>query len=194
MSAPWVVLVVALWLVVIGETVLVLGLSRRLTALESPRTTHVGGATMGAMPIGTPIPREIADRLAIPSPDTAISASVILFLSPECGPCRTLADAVKAQTIGRDAGQDFEIVVVTNEAGVERFSHVGRTVLDPVGATARSLSVPGTPFGFGTDSQGIIRRIGLANTVDDVRQLAAAPSPASQPTVSADRLAARGLR
>lgn len=184
MSLPWIVLFIALWLVVIAETLLVLGLSRRLTALESPRTPNVGGAIMGAIPVGTPIPREVADRLAIPSPDATITSSVILFLSPGCGPCRTLADALKGHTIGRDAGDDFEIIVVTNDAGTKRFSHLGRTVLDPEGTIARSLSVPGTPFGFGTDSQGIIRSIGLANTVEDVMELAAPlPAASAQPAV-----------
>lgn len=181
MSLPWIVLFIALWLVVIAETLLVLGLSRRLTALESPRTPNVGGAIMGAIPVGTPIPREVADRLAIPSPDATITSSVILFLSPGCGPCRTLADALKGHTIGRDAGDDFEIIVVTNDAGTKRFSHLGRIVLDSAETLAKSMSVPGTPFGLTVDSRGIIRSVGLPNTIHDVRKLADAPWPAAIP-------------
>jgi hypothetical protein len=173
LSGPWIVLFVALWLVVIGETVLVLGLSRRLTTLESTGTRVAAGATMGAIPVGTPIPREAADRLAIPSPDAAIRSSVILFLSPGCGPCHKLADALNGQTLGRGPGDHLDIIVVTNEAGAERFSHVGRTVRDPEGTLAKGLGVPGTPFGFAIDPQGIIRSIGIVpNALDDLKKLA----------------------
>jgi hypothetical protein len=97
---------------------------------------------MGAVPVGTPLPQKAADRLAIPSTDAGISTSVILFLSPGCGPCLKLAEALNAHTLGRDAGDDFELIVVSNQAGTERFSHIGRTVLDSAGTLAKSLRSP----------------------------------------------------
>ena len=118
-----------------------------------------------------------AQRLAIPSTDTAINTSVILFLSPGCSPCLKLADALLAHTLGRN-GDDFEIIVVSNEVGAERFNHIGRTIVDPAGTLAKSLRVPGTPFGLAVDSQGIIRDIALPNAVDDVRKLAENRPPA----------------
>jgi hypothetical protein len=181
MSAPWIVLMVVLWLVVIGQTVLVLGLSRRLTALESAGTTVTVGGTMRAIPVGTPVPREAAEHLAVPPTDSAIRSSVILFLSAGCGPCLNLADALKHHPLGQDAGDDFEIIVVTNHAGTETFSHVGRTVVDSAGTLARTMNVPGTPFGFAIDAQGIICSIGLPNAVDDVKKLAHAPPPVGRP-------------
>jgi hypothetical protein len=48
---------------------------------------------------------------------------------------------------------------------------LGRIVLDPTGALAKSMGVPGTPFGFGIDSQGVIRSVGLPNVAADVREL-----------------------
>jgi hypothetical protein len=71
---------------------------------------------------------------------------------------------------------------VTDEAGAERFSHVGRTVRDPEGTLAKDLGVPGTPFGFAIDPQGVVRNIGLPNTVADVQKLADAPPPADRPS------------
>jgi hypothetical protein len=184
-TPPWIVLFMTLWLVVVAETVLVLGLSRRLTALEAAGTLVLAASsgTMGAAPVGAPIPRLAADRLAIPSMDASIKSSVILFLSAGCGPCLKLAQELKGHTLGPNAGDDFEIIVVSNEAGTAHFSHIGRTVLDPVGTLATSLGVPGTPFAFAVDSQGIIRGVGLPNAVDDVKRLGDA-KPRGQPVRS----------
>jgi hypothetical protein len=102
---------------------------------------------------------------------------VILFLNQACGPCQTLADAFKADALGRDAEDDLAIIVVTNDAGAERFGHIGRTVVDSAGTLAKRLSVPGTPFALTVDSQGIIRTSGVPNVVADVRKLAE-PAPA----------------
>lgn len=179
MTAPWIILFIALWLVVLGETALVLGLSQRLTALEStkPGSVQASSGTMTVLPVGTRVPRTAADRLGIPSSDLAIRCSVILFLSPGCAPCLKLADLLQNQNLGRNFGDDFELVVVSDQAGTEQFSQIGRTVVDPAGALATSLRVPGTPFGIAVDSQGVIRRVAIPNVADDVKMLAAARGP-----------------
>lgn len=174
MSAPWIVLIVVLWLVVIGETVLVLGLSRRLTALEMTRgpVDHAHDATMGALAPGNPVPREVADQLGSVPADTSDGSSVILFLSPGCGPCMKLADELAEPSREGHIEEDVEIVVVTNQAGAERFGHIGRTVIDTSATIARGFRVPGTPFGFAVDSKGIIRGVAVPNDADDLRHLA----------------------
>jgi len=181
MTAPWVVLFVALWLVVLAETLLVLGLSKRLTALESTRPGDVEASSgkMGVLPVGTRLPRIPSDRLGIPSPNVAVRCSVVLFLSPGCAPCLKLVELLRNHDLGRNVADDFELVVVSNQTGTEQFSHVGRTVVDPAGGLAKSLGVPGTPFGMAIDSEGVIRQVAIPNVVEDVKMLADARAPAS---------------
>lgn len=174
MTTPWLILFIALWLTVLGETVLVLGLSKRLTALESTdvASAPASGASASVIPVGAPIPRAAADRLAIPSTDTAIRSSVILFLSPGCRPCLKLAELLRGHRLRRHGGDDSELVIVSNQAGTEQFGHIGRTVVDSDGTLARSLGVPGTPFGIAVDSQGVIRRVAIPSVAEDVERLA----------------------
>jgi hypothetical protein len=181
---PWIVLFIALWLVVLGLIVLVLGLSRRLTVMESASTSVKSASTgpMGALAAGTAVPRATADHLAIPSTDDTISSSVILFLSPGCGPCVKLAHALNQRPLWRAADENCEIIVVTDEAGTELFGRIGRTVPDSAGTLAKSFRVPGTPFGFAVDAHGIIRAAGIPNTAADVQKLANAT-----PTAPPDR-------
>lgn len=177
---PWIVLFTALWLAVVAETVMVLGLSRRLTALQSAGASVPGASssTIGAVPAGTRLPPAALERLAIRSDSARARSSVILFLSPGCGPCERLADDLKRPGLGDAVGDEFEIVVVTNDAGARRFGDVGRVVVDRSGTLMESLGVPGTPFALGLDSQRIIRGVAIPTNIDDLRTLAEATGPA----------------
>jgi hypothetical protein len=175
-APSWIALVLVLWLAVIVETVLILGLSRRITALESANRSAV--APMAALPIGSPIPRPAWERLSTRSTDTPINRSVILFLSSSCGPCRNLADALQGHRLGRGPGDEFEIIVVSSDPAHDGFSHIGRIVADPGGTVAKSLMVPGTPFGVAADSDGIVRALAIPNSLADVARLADAREPA----------------
>ena len=175
------ILFVALWVAVLIETVLVIGLSQRLTAVESARpvTAQASTRSMGFVPVGAHIPRRTAERLGIRSANSAARSSVILFLSPGCAPCLKLAELLKGHDLGRTRPDDFELVVVTTQAGIELFNHIGRTVEDAEGILAQSLGVPGTPFGLAVDAGGIVRGAVIPNGTEDVATLVArAPSPA----------------
>ena len=128
--------------------------------------------TLGAVPIGTRVPRTQADRLGIPSTAIGIRLSVVLFLSPGCAPCLKLAELLQNQNLGRNPGDHFELVVVSNQTGAEQFGHIGRTVVDPKGTLAKSLGVPGTPFGIAVDSHRVIRRLAIPHVAEDVKVLA----------------------
>jgi hypothetical protein len=91
MTTPWVVVVIALWVTVIGLVVLVLGLSQRLNQVAARATTIAmpgGSRTMGAIAVGAAVPEATVEKLGLAtSRAQGVMTSVALFLSPGCGPC-----------------------------------------------------------------------------------------------------------
>ena len=176
MTTTWGVLVVALWVTVIGLVVLVLGLNQRLNQIAARATTVAmpgGSQTMGAIAVGAAVPEPTAERLGLSaSHSEGVMTSVALFLSPGCGPCLALGEAFEESPGELSYDADAEVVVVTNTEGATRYGHVGRIVLDDDGEVARSMSVPGTPFGIVMDLKtGTVVGHKIPNAVNDVREL-----------------------
>jgi hypothetical protein len=176
MTTPWIVLFVALWMTVIGLIVLVLGLSQRLNHIASRPTTVAmpgGSRTMGAIAVGAAVPEPTIELLGLSaSRALGVMTSVALFLSPGCGPCLALGEAFENAPGELSYDADTEVVVVTNAEGAIRYGHVGRAVLDDDGDVARSMSIPGTPFGIVMDLKtGTVVGHKIPNAVDDVREL-----------------------
>jgi hypothetical protein len=178
MATPWIVLFVALWLIVIGLVVMTLGLSGQLAAMQSSlrASREVSGSSTAAIAPGTPVPDKARHVVGLPSADPAICRSLLLFLGTGCGRCANLADALKHLTLP-EQGSGTEIVLITDGDGAELFGHVGRAIIDDAGLLADSLGVPGTPFGVVVDSTGIVKRVGLPRSVEDVRALLVEPIP-----------------
>jgi thiol-disulfide isomerase/thioredoxin len=192
MTTPWVVVVIALWVAVIGLVVLVLGLSQRLNQVAARATTIAmpgGSRTMGAIAVGAAVPEPTVEKLGLTTSHAqGVMTSVALFLSPGCGPCLALGEAFEEASEDLIYDANAEVVVVTNTEGATRYAHVGRIVLDDDGDVARSMTVPGTPFGIVMDLQtGTVVGHRIPNAVDDVRALIITGSEhaATSPVVAA---------
>ena len=98
MSAAWIAAFLALWVVVILETVLVLGLMRRVWHLAQEAQLLITGPgfdlAVGGAPAGAAIPAfHVTDAEGRPlsSADLFAMPAVALFVERGCGPCRELA-------------------------------------------------------------------------------------------------------
>lgn len=92
---------VVLWIFVIAQGALILGLLRRQNLLHS-LLTQIDVPRNELLPTGSPAPRfSIAGRSSDPSPSLDLfrdGGGAIIFVSSQCGACKTLSAAVKAQT------------------------------------------------------------------------------------------------
>lgn len=159
MSAPWIVLVVALWAVMLLLVVVVLGLSRRVEQLQAG---VVAGDAPAAMPPESAGP-VVGERLSIPEQYRELlqmghgtHPRLLLFMHSGCGPCISLAAQV-SESRGAD-GQHLlsgaHITLVTDEDGATSFNHLGvrQAVVDDYPNLSREIGVPGTPYAVRLDA------------------------------------------
>lgn len=190
MSAGWIALFVALWLVVLLLVVLVLGLIRRVAVLEAGlawdqrEPGYVGGP-----PVGAPAPSVAACRELASAPDTG-DGRVVLFLTSSCGVCRRLAGELRTEdrtaTTSEWSARDFELVLVTDPNGRDAYADLDADamVVQTTGELSRAWSVPGTPFAVAMDRDGVVRASGFAGTRAKLDELRRALPASADPGVA----------
>ncbi len=179
MAGSWIALFVMLWLVVLGLTVLVLGLSRRvqqLTALigeaepVSVNTGFPGGPAIGS--VFPPLLGASADA-GRAAQATAGDGLIVIFMDAECGPCRRLGESLAARDLTEPLHPAFELALVTDEAGRTAYAGINadRIIVQHDREISRRLAIRGTPFCVVVDDTGVVRSSGIPNSLADVTGL-----------------------
>lgn len=165
-----VVAVAALVLGIVNSLGLVVCL-RELAAARESRTSR-------GLPVRTPIP-----PFSAPRPDGTIFDSaqtrghVLLFVSTDCSPCHELADALRSAP--RERLPPLVVAVAAHEV-VDRadpffaaLSFVDSTMIfvDDHRQVFQKLAVPGTPFAYAIDSEGLVRGREAPLSANDLRKL-----------------------
>ncbi len=171
MSSPlFVISYVALWIVVIVETLLLLGLllivSRDARAPEAPRQR------LGGLEPGTVAPSFAAVDVQgrpISSSDIADALTALLFVSPRCQSCLTTLEELAGVT-HKVSGN---VVVVCQGAadecvGVARAYRLPRTIVDEDGSLSRTFRVDGVPIAVLVDRMNRVRSYGRPQRGDDL--------------------------
>jgi hypothetical protein len=171
MPIGWAVAIVVLWLAVVALAVVLLGALRQVTshlaslAEQPPTPVRAQGPAVGSrLPdlTGYDGHAQLGGR-----------PSVLLFLSPACGPCRTLAEEIS----GSDPSDLARfLTVVTDSGGVDALGLPAwlRVLTVPEDAQAQKFAIPGRPFAIAADEDGFIRGSQLLNKVGHVTDFAAA--------------------
>lgn len=147
---------------------LALGLTVRQVALVMIHLdTGTTAGDDGPM-IGMPVPREAIDVL----PDLDRELRFLLFLTPNCGPCGTLASELEDRRL---ASQPVIAVVHGDERGAaelgERLPSRMARIHDPhASVVAGSLNVRGAPFAVQVE-YGIVSGRAVVAGVDDLLRL-----------------------
>lgn len=179
MTGPWIVAMVALWVVVLLSLVLQLGQFRRVADMleRVEARLRMGGldspVSMG-LPPGTPVPR-VAGHDATGSffefGGVAETRAIYLFLSSECDPCQELISDLK-----RHLGwtrSDTALIAIAESAGLGLESLAGvRAVLDEEQAIASAFGTSATPHAFLVDEAGTIVEKSIPNSVEHLEALA----------------------
>lgn len=169
MSAAWIVLILMLGVTVALLMVVVLGLISRVNELEA-RTS-----------------RAPTDALVVPGdhlpvvPGFEISAltmtggtkRLVLFLSSLCGPCRKLADDLRATRDEPPLLGTSELLLITDREGASSFADVGAShiVIQTAAELTRAWGIPGTPFAVAVDETETIIATGFVRTRNSLAEL-----------------------
>lgn len=189
MTAPWIVLFVALWLAVLLSLVLAMGLSRRIHKLES-----AGGAT-GQLSADDMLPASVSVGGELPivaeggqqllaAVDAAKAGGVLLFLSTTCGPCLQLAEQLRGDI--SDVAEDLSsvaLIVVSDPDGPQTYrgEPFADIVVDERRGIYDAMGIRATPAAIAVDQDRVVRGVKIPQSAADVATLArscAAPTAA----------------
>lgn len=186
MPTGWIVSNVALWVVVLFETVLLLLLLRALGELKQSISSSQGYGqpqdTMG-IALGEQAPSFLAKNHKgdiVRFEDFAGRKRILAFISPGCADCKFIAEAINSMPQDE---QYLDWIVVggldsesNNSYAVE--NHLRIPVLTPQpGLNADVYHIQAIPFVFLIDEIGIIRAKGIVTQPDQLRKLLATAFP-----------------
>ncbi|MGH9064946.1 MAG: peroxiredoxin family protein [Acidimicrobiales bacterium] len=181
MTAPWVAVVVCLWVVVISLALIVAGVLRKVaTTLES---LHSRAAPGEHMVVGPPPGSALPPVLLSKSDGAQVSLAdlagpfVLAILTSHCSPCVAIADRLRAErpTLASLNG----LVVLTDPEGPERLSlgYPLEVLVDRHSRALSDLQVPGTPFAIAINAEGTVQSAQFLAGVDQLANLLDAVRP-----------------
>ncbi len=195
MSGTWLASYVALWVLVVLLTVVVLGLVRQLGLIHlrlGPESDLL--ATTEGLELGSMAPdfraADVVHGKELTLSDLKGRPNVLVFIAPTCGPCRELMPHVVNFQRSRDGKAN---VVLFNQSDPQISLELARAyklpmpvLPDPEGVISKSYQVRATPFGYGLDKNGVVRRRGVVNNLEGLEALLKDASP-SEPKVELPR-------
>jgi peroxiredoxin len=161
MSAPFIASYASLWVLVIGQTLILLGLVRAVYRLQVARPLSVGAGSA----IGVEVPRFMAndiDGRTVDSSEFNGSARAFLFVTPHCPSCTVSLD----EMAGLEFRASGDVIVVCqgradNCSSLALEHQLGGTVLvDESGVVSSLFDVTAVPTAVLVDENDRITRYG----------------------------------
>ncbi len=160
MSAPWIAVVVCLWVTVIALILVVVGVLRRAAAaLESLRAD---GFSTRDLPAGPPAGSRLPAMEVRRTDGSELTLAelpgpyVLAVLTSHCSPCQGIAERLRKEpeTLAKLDG----MMVLTDPDGPERLGLADKLTMlvDPASQITASLDLPGTPFVIAVGADGTV--------------------------------------
>jgi methylamine dehydrogenase accessory protein MauD len=168
-------IVILLMIAIIGLFIRMNQLQSQVLAALAPLRIEVAGQEMG-LEIGTEAPDftlpDTAGRM-VSLDDFAGRRVLLAFSSPRCPACREMYPHLKAFSEDRE---DVQVVMISLGSAEENRQlrekqGFGFPVLTWDDKVAQDYEVPGTPFFYVIDGEGVITSKGFANTLEQLKQL-----------------------
>lgn len=192
-STLWIVSTVALWILVLVETVLLLRLLHLLGDLReqgvlSP-ATHQPVPSIGGLEVGEQAPSFAATDYAggiVELEDFQGQQCILAFISPDCSACAGATEALR--TLTRDE-RNLKVLLIGDINGEANRLYAAEhniqiPILTPPPDLAKKVyQIQGVPFVFVIDTAGIIRAKGIVNQREQLQSLlrdAFTPLPVSR--------------
>jgi peroxiredoxin len=174
MSTAWQITVVALWLVVMVELLLVLVLYRQFGLVYLGRGE---ARSRDGLPLRTQVPswRAVDQQQRERTSEEFLGRpQLIAFSDANCRPCQKLMPEL--QQYWAEAGDDVNVVVVgtddhfLNATMTERFALEMPVLTQHEDEVSAQFRVTATPFVFVVDERGTIREKGIVNHREQIAE------------------------
>lgn len=181
MTGPWIALIIVLWATVLLIGFLVLGLLNRtssvLDRLQSAlERGELGGLASGrGLSPGSRVPTfsgRTPDGNWLSDADLRGQPTVMLFLDPDCGPCKALVTGLRDGSMALNGAQ---LVVVMHDTDEARSIDVGRSrmvVFQSDNSISMAFRTAVTPNAFALSAAGKIVDRRIPSSVEDLAELA----------------------
>jgi hypothetical protein len=174
MPIGWAIAVISLWVVVVALAIVLLGILRQvIPALERATamlSTAAGTDSIVLGPgVGTQLPLALLSEIGAEATDHG--RSVLLFMTPGCGPCKSLAEEMNRTDL---SGMAAQLLIITSPDGR---AELGIPIDVPIvpereREISEPFSVSATPFAIAVDRDGIVQAARVPQTLADVVGLA----------------------
>lgn len=176
MTGIWIASYIALWLLVLVETVIFLAVLRQVGVLH----TRIGprGAMAGEGPvIGDVAPadrfRTVDGGQFVFRPTEPDGTLVALFVSPSCSACDAVVTSFRTFVRSMNGAIEAVLAVADEPSGAAAWAR-RRGWKGPVIPSAKALEalkIPSTPFAVTFDGNGRIQSAGLVNSIEQLESL-----------------------
>lgn len=172
MSGLWLISYVVLWILVIVLSIIVLGLVRQLGLihyrLESEQNLWT---TPEGLEIGSKAPEframDLIQGKELTLQNLKGSTSLLVFVSPTCGPCIELMPYIVEFQKSQDDKLNMMLVSQASSQASLDFVTTYKSrvfiIADPDSLISKIYKVPATPFAYHLDKDGIVRHRGITN-------------------------------
>lgn len=180
MNGLWLASYVALWIVVAILSVIVLGLVRQLGLIHLRLGPEQNlWTTREGLEIGSAAPgfraMDVLHGEELTLQNLKGKPSVLVFLSPTCGPCvelmphirdfqKSKSGRVSLVLLSQASPQSSREFAITHQLNVPVIS-------DADGEIFKTYQAPATPFAYRLDKEGVVRRRGVVNTFEALEAL-----------------------
>ena len=176
MSTTWVILLSLTWVILVLLSFAWLGLVRQVSEMR------LALASMPTSQIARPPNTEFAPGRTLPNIhelEEISGASVFVFMTSTCAPCKQLAEGLAEDAFWHSALAGHMPVLVTDGPGAVQYRELpfAKVVVQADAAVARAMGVSVTPYAVVSDARGAMRAGRVVNTTDDIRALLEAAYP-----------------
>jgi hypothetical protein len=179
MTAAWTAAFLLLSLVVLVDTVLILGLLRRGTAVLEQAERRITDSGSGSAPRigvqpGDLVPAfTVLDRAGarIRSEELLGRDVIVMFMSAHCAPCSALAELLVETSIGH---RTVPLVILVDDGGTPDMLGLGtefEIYVDSREEAQRAFENIATPQAFLVEPSGVVSRRRVPSTVSDLESL-----------------------
>ncbi len=185
MSGIWLISYVALWVLVILQAVILVGLLRQLGALQ----TKLGPEYNLLVPReglarNTPAPDfralDVVHGREIGLAEFAGRTALLIFVAPDCRACSALMPELMTFARSHVGHLALALVCQGEPAHCRELAQNYRVsfpvLLDVEQAVSRAFLVRATPFAYRLDAGGIVQRRGIVSGTDGLEELLRDPS------------------
>lgn len=177
MTPVWIVAFTGLSLLVALTVLALVGTLRRISSVleQAEEYLRTFSPQLRGLPPGAPVPEfeaETEEGARFSAADLQGTASVVLFLSSGCPPCRMLAAELSPSAVGELSSELHIVLTHRSEADELGLAEKLSVIYQDNRELSRAFQSNATPHAFAVDASGTVVASGTPSSLSQLREIA----------------------